>query len=184
MGKLNFTTEQVGALLAKVSGMPSASDVLTPSALAPYATVAAVEMLAQAVEGLRSELAGLKGRFETLLGQGDVSGVIDTFAEMEAFLAGVTNAETLTGLMAQQRAEIVALIPTGVASQSSLDMVNAKVGALEISSASHDSGIASLQTAMAKRPALPENMEEGMDYVITNGAYAPLYAKGTTFLRV
>lgn len=184
MGKLNFTTEQVGALLAKVSGMPAAADVLTPSALTQYATVAALEMLAQAVEGLRSELAALKGRFEALLGQGDVSGVIDTFTEMEAFLAGVTNTETLTGLMAQQRAEIVAMIPTGVASQSAVDMVSTRVGALETASASHDSGIATLQTAMTKRPALPENMEADVDYAITNGVYAPLYEKGTTFLRI
>lgn len=174
MGKLSYTTDQVGVLLAKADNLPAPSDILTPNALTSYATVAALELLAQTVTQLQTQLSALKARFETLLGEGDVSSVIDTFSEMEAFLAGVTNAETLTGLMAQQRAEIVAMIPTGVAAQSAVDMVKTRVDALETSSATHDSGIATLQTAIDKRPALPEASTSNAIYAVKNGAYVCL----------
>ena len=39
---------------------------------------------------------------------GDASAAIDTFNEIEAFLKGVTDTETLTGLLAQQKSEITA----------------------------------------------------------------------------
>lgn len=39
---------------------------------------------------------------------GDASTAIDTFNEIEAFLKGVTDTETLTGLLAQQKSEITA----------------------------------------------------------------------------
>lgn len=200
MGKINYTTGQLSELLATLSSMPAPSEIqtrqdaeatyqpagnyLTESALTPYATVAALQVLSQSVESLASALTTLQTRFETLLGNGDVSAVIDSFAEMEAFLAGITNAQTLTGMLAQMRTEIVAQIPVGTASQSALDSVSARVTAVETSSATHDSGLETLQTAMAKRPALPANMTEGALYIVKNGQYVCLCGADEQLLSV
>ncbi|MDE7180699.1 MAG: pyocin knob domain-containing protein, partial [Muribaculaceae bacterium] len=51
-------------------------------------------------------------RLSTLVGEKDVTKVIDTFNEMEAFLAGITNTQTLTGMLADLKADILAQLPT------------------------------------------------------------------------
>ncbi len=61
---------------------------------------------------LTQKVEALKQRLDTLVGSGDASAVIDTFNEIEAFLQGVTNTQTLTGLLQEMKAEIIALIPT------------------------------------------------------------------------
>ncbi len=57
-------------------------------------------------------IARLKKQLDTLIGSDDVTSVIDTFNEIENFLQGVTNTDTLTGLLEEMKSEIVALIPT------------------------------------------------------------------------
>lgn len=52
-------------------------------------------------------LTELKNSFETLIGNGNVSEVIDTFNEIEAFLQGITNSETLTGLLQDLKATVL-----------------------------------------------------------------------------
>ena len=58
-----------------------------------------------------SSIATINQRIDTLLG-GSASSAIDTFHEIEAFLAGITDVQTLTGLLADLKTEITALIPT------------------------------------------------------------------------
>lgn len=58
-------------------------------------------------------LNALAARLETLIGKGDVSAVIDTFNEIEAFLAGVTNTETLTGLLQQLKSQVLGEVSEG-----------------------------------------------------------------------
>lgn len=58
-----------------------------------------------------SSIATINQRIETLLG-GSASSAIDTFHEIETFLAGITDTKTLTGLLADLKTEITALIPT------------------------------------------------------------------------
>lgn len=58
-----------------------------------------------------SAILSINQRIDTLLG-GSASSAIDTFHEIEAFLEGVTDTQTLTGLMNSLKAEISALIPT------------------------------------------------------------------------
>lgn len=60
---------------------------------------------------LNQRLTTLTNNFNTLLGTDDVTDVIDTFNEVESFLQDVTNAETLTGLLEDMKAEIVGMIP-------------------------------------------------------------------------
>lgn len=62
-------------------------------------------------EWVRSEIASIKADIDTLLGNG-ASDAIDTFHEIELFLQGITDKETLTGLLNDLRAEITGLIPT------------------------------------------------------------------------
>lgn len=62
-------------------------------------------------EWVRSEIASIKADIDTLLGNG-ASDAIDTFHEIELFLQGITDKETLAGLLSDLRAEITALIPT------------------------------------------------------------------------
>lgn len=62
-------------------------------------------------EWVRSEIASIKADIDTLLGDG-ASDAIDTFHEIELFLQGITDKETLTGLLNDLRAEITGLIPT------------------------------------------------------------------------
>ena len=57
-----------------------------------------------------ASIAAINQRIDTLLG-GSASSAIDTFHEIEAFLAGITDTKTLTGLLADLKAEIKALIP-------------------------------------------------------------------------
>lgn len=62
-------------------------------------------------EWVRSEIASIKADIDTLLGDG-ASDAIDTFHEIELFLQGITDKETLAGLLSDLRAEITGLIPT------------------------------------------------------------------------
>lgn len=75
--------------------------------------------LKQKLEGLsnyndsavQAAIASINTRIDTLLGT-SASEAIDTFNEIEAFLAGITDKETLTGLLNDLKTEIQALIPT------------------------------------------------------------------------
>ena len=58
-----------------------------------------------------ASIATINQRIDTLL-SGSASSAIDTFNEIEAFLAGITDTKTLTGLLADLKAEITAIIPT------------------------------------------------------------------------
>lgn len=59
--------------------------------------------LTAAVEAVQTQL-------NTLM-SGNVSEAIESFNEIEAFLAGITDAQTLAGLMSDLRTEVVGLIP-------------------------------------------------------------------------
>lgn len=58
-----------------------------------------------------ASIATVNQRIDTLLG-GSASSAIDTFHEIEAFLTGITDVQTLTGLLADLKTEITTLIPT------------------------------------------------------------------------
>lgn len=58
-----------------------------------------------------ASIATINQRIDTLL-SGSASEAIDTFHEIEAFLSGITDTKTLTGLLADLKTEITALIPT------------------------------------------------------------------------
>lgn len=58
-----------------------------------------------------ASIATINSRIDTLLGS-SASSAIDTFREIEAFLAGITDTATLTGLLADLKTEITNLIPT------------------------------------------------------------------------
>lgn len=76
-------------------------------------------VLKQKLEGLsnyndtavQNAIISINNRMDTLLG-GSASTAIDTFHEIESFLQGITDTQTLTGLLNDLREEIVALIPT------------------------------------------------------------------------
>ena len=63
---------------------------------------------------VRSLIAAINGRLDTILGDG-ASTAIDTFNEIEAFLTGITDTQTLTGLLAEQKQTITAEIDTKLA---------------------------------------------------------------------
>ena len=54
---------------------------------------------------VRSLITAVNGRLDTILGDG-ASSAIDTFNEIEAFLTGITDTQTLTGLLQQQKQTI------------------------------------------------------------------------------
>ncbi len=56
---------------------------------------------------VRALITAINGRLDTILGDG-ASTAIDTFNEIEAFLAGITDTQTLTGLLQQQKQTITA----------------------------------------------------------------------------
>ncbi len=58
-----------------------------------------------------ASIAAVNSRLDTLIGT-SASEAIDTFQEIEAFLLGITDTKTLTGLLSDLKAEIVAIIPT------------------------------------------------------------------------
>lgn len=87
-GKGLSTNDLTDELLSKINGLSNYDD-----------------------EWVRSVIASIKADIDTLLGDG-ASDAIDTFHEIELFLHGITDKETLTGLLNDLRAEITALIPT------------------------------------------------------------------------
>lgn len=58
-----------------------------------------------------TSIATINSRIDTLLGS-SASSAIDTFREIEAFLTGITDTATLTGLLGDLKTEITNLIPT------------------------------------------------------------------------
>lgn len=74
-------------------------------------------LLKQKLEGLTNyddtelteQLDALKQRLDTLVGSDNATAVIDTFQEIEAFLQGITNTQTLTGLLQEMKEDIMAL---------------------------------------------------------------------------
>ncbi len=192
MGKLNMTVTELSELLANVGALPAAGDLVTRQdvardyqpkgdyltkhqSLADYATVAALQTVSAALGKLQTLHDALLARFETLIGDsGNVSAVIDSYREMEAFLAGVTNQQTLTGMLSDMRADIVGLIPTGTASQSDLDALVARVATLEGKATAQETTVSTLQTDLAKRPAVPSSAVTGTVYAVKDGAYVAI----------
>lgn len=66
------------------------------------------------VTALRNLLNSLQSRLDTLV-NGNTTAVIDTFTEIESFLAGVTNKETLTGLLAELKTQVQSYADDGLA---------------------------------------------------------------------
>lgn len=74
--------------------------------------------LKQKLEGLsnyndtavQNAIVSINNRIDTLLG-GSASDAIDTFREIESFLQGITDTETLTGLLNDLRTEMAGLVP-------------------------------------------------------------------------
>ena len=62
---------------------------------------------------IQEEVRMLEQSLNTLV-SGDVNGVIDSFHEIEAFLSGVTESDSLTKMLSDLRTEIVSNIPTKV----------------------------------------------------------------------
>lgn len=58
---------------------------------------------------LSEKLEALKSRLDILVGSDDVTSVIDTFQEIETFLQGITNTQTLTGLLQEMKSDIIQL---------------------------------------------------------------------------
>lgn len=58
---------------------------------------------------LKERINEVTERLNILIGNDDVSAIIDTFNEIEDFLSGITNKETLTGLLQDLKSEIVSL---------------------------------------------------------------------------
>lgn len=67
-----------------------------------------------------ASIATINQRINTLLG-GSASSAIDTFREIEAFLTGITDTATLTGLLADLKTEVTALIPIKLSQLSNDD---------------------------------------------------------------
>ncbi len=156
MAKINYTAQRIYELLAKVETLSNYNDT---------------EIKATA-DALQTSFDALKSRLDTLVGSGDVSTVIDTFNEIEAFLQGVTNTQTLTGLLQEMKTEIVALIPTNTVDLTTFNTLKDRVAALESTAQSHGTSISSLQTDISKRPAVPAS--DDCVYGIYNGAYVSI----------
>lgn len=59
---------------------------------------------------LDAKIEQLKETLDTILDADNTTAVIDTFQEVEAFLAGITNTQTLTGMLQEMKSEIVSLV--------------------------------------------------------------------------
>lgn len=162
MAKLPLTAGRVADLLAVVAALPVPSEILTTSRAASlYATIAALSDLASEVSTLSDSLARVSSRLDALVGGPDnVTSAIDSYIEIEAFLQGITNLSTLTSLLSDLRAEIVALIPSDVATSAQLTALTQRVAALE--------------QQIALRPAVPSSPSPDALYSIKNGSYVQI----------
>lgn len=143
-------TEILGLEDAKRIYQPIGPYLTEHQSLADYATLASLSALAEVVNSLWTMHDALEARMEVLMGADNVSDVIDCYMEMEAFLQGVTNKETLTGMLAELKGELTGQIKG----------VENRVNALE--------------TAIASRPALPATSVTGGLYAVKDGQYVML----------
>lgn len=72
---------------------------------------------------LRAAVDALEGQLDTILGDG-ASAAIDTFNEIEAFLTGITDTQTLTGLLAELKSTITGETDTKL--EGKVDKVSGK----------------------------------------------------------
>lgn len=78
---------------------------------------------------IQDAVSKLKHALETLV-DGDVNGVIDSFKEIEAFLSGVTESDSLAKMLSDLRKDILTVIPDWAKHQSKPSYTASEVGAL------------------------------------------------------
>lgn len=153
-------SESIGREEVKRKFQPIGPYLTEHQSLANYATLAGLGALSDIVNKLWDMHIALEERMNTLMGADNVSDVIDSYMEMEAFLQGVTNKETLTGLLSDLRAELT----------NPINSLSTKV--------------ADLETALTSRPGLPASMENDGLYVIKNGEYVLLCSSTEQLLAI
>lgn len=115
---------------------------------------------------LSSEIENLKQRLDVLVGSEDATSVIDTFMEIENFLQGITNTETLTGLMQDLKKDIVKLIP---AQSSYVRRVQADKEGITSINTLYEGGHYRLGT-IGNIPELPSSDYNYSQLLVVNGA--------------
>ncbi len=129
----------------------SKSDILAESGRAQLAE----SQLEQSINAVKTAL-------DELVGTVDATTAIDTFNEIETFLAGVTNEKTLTGMLAVTDGKAVTAQTTADAAKSTAQTALSKATANE--------------TKLNTIPEMPEN--DGKIYGFCNGAWVVIAEVG------
>ena len=133
------------------SSSASKSDILAESGRAQLAE----SQLEQSINAVKTAL-------DELVGTVDATTAIDTFNEIETFLAGVTNEKTLTGMLAVTDGKAVTAQTTADAAKSTAQTALSKATANE--------------TKLNTIPEMPEN--DGKIYGFCNGAWVVIAEVG------
>lgn len=133
------------------SNSASKSDILAESGRAQLAE----SQLEQSINAVKTAL-------DELVGTVDATTAIDTFNEIETFLAGVTNEKTLTGMLAVTDGKAVTAQTTADAAKSTAQTALSKATANE--------------TKLNTIPEMPEN--DGKIYGFCNGAWVVIAEVG------
>ena len=111
---------------------------------------------------LEQSINAVKTALDELVGTVDATTAIDTFNEIETFLAGVTNEKTLTGMLAVTDGKAVTAQTTADAAKSTAQSALSKATANE--------------TKLNTIPEMPEN--DGKIYGFCNGAWVVIAEVG------
>lgn len=108
---------------------------------------------------LRAAVKALEGQLDTILGDG-ASAAIDTFNEIEAFLTGITDTQTLTGLLAELKSAITGETDTKL--EGKVDKVSGKGLSANDYSDAEKGKLAGLPTGAELETALAAKLDKAV----------------------
>lgn len=108
---------------------------------------------------LRAAVDALEGQLDTILGDG-ASAAIDTFNEIEAFLTGITDTQTLTGLLAELKSTITGETDTKL--EGKVDKVSGKGLSTNDYSDAEKGKLAGLPTGAELETALAAKLDKAV----------------------
>lgn len=117
---------------------------------------------------LEQSINAVKTALDELVGTVDATTAIDTFNEIETFLAGVTNEKTLTGMLAVTDGKAVTAQTTADAAKSTAQSALSKATANE--------------TKLNTIPEMPAN--DGKIYGFCNGAWVVIAEVGKMYIQI
>lgn len=182
----NTTTTTTPSNGVPLSGLPALTApvngeellLITKNNQSLKATAAALKAYINAematLTGMQQAVKTVSDRIDTLV-NGNASSAIDTFNEIEAFLADITDTETLTGLLAELKSAITTETDNKLSGK--VDKVTGK----ELSANDYTDADKAKLTALPTSTQLTEKIDEGKDSAVLQSLIGRAKAAGAEY---